>query len=318
MKVYWADREGKTPPPHSMFHIRPFYAGPVITLSPKFTDLPEPKTYKVLKKTLFPDYENWKLGVEKALELIRKQELEKVVLGRICVMELEKMPDPFAITAALQQKAEGAFVFCTELEHESFLGASPERLFCRHDKVLFSEAIAGTRPRNMDPILNQKLQLELLNSPKDLREFLPVQKYLESALSPLCQSHLDFTPLSIHQTGHVQHLYSRCSGSLKEGVSDDKILMTLHPTPALCGTPTQKAYSLIQDLEPFDRGFFGGAIGWSTPENSEWIVGIRSCHIKGKVATLFSGTGIVEGSDPEEEWEELNQKLKLYDRILAH
>lgn len=155
-----------------------------------------------------------------------------------------------------------------------------------------------------------------MQSLKDLREFTPVQQYLQKSLSPLCQNPLIFSPLSVHQTRNVQHLYSKCSGILKDSTTDEEILKNLHPTPALCGTPTEKAFALIRKLEPFQRGFFGGAIGWSTPESSEWVVGIRSCMIKERTATLFTGTGIVEGSDPEEEWEELNQKLRLYDRIL--
>lgn len=318
MKVFWSDREGKSPPSHCTFHFRPFYSGIDFSFSPEFVELPTPKSYKVLKRTYIPSFEAWKVGVEKALDLIRCKELEKVVLGRSCMMELSEIPDPFAIAAALKQKAQGAFVFCAQSKTEAFLGASPERLFSRRGKKLLSEAIAGTRPRGKNEMHDEKLRGELLRSLKDLREFTPVQKYLQTALSPFCMNPLTFTPISIHQTPNVQHLYSRCSGTLKETASDEEILSSLHPTPALCGTPTKKAYSLIQELEPFDRGLFGGAIGWTTAEKSEYIVGIRSCVIKGNVATLFSGTGIVEGSDPEKEWEELNQKLKLYDRILDY
>lgn len=288
------------------------------SFSPEYVELPPPLSFKVLKKTYLPSYDIWKSGVNKTLDLIKRKELEKVVLARLCILELESAPDPFAIAAALLQKAKGAFIFCMQTHSESFLGATPERLFARKDRNLISEAIAGTRPRGKTSVQDEYLREKLLGSEKDLREFSPVQIYLQNALSPLCLTPLTFTPISIHQTQNVQHLYSRCSGTLRTSIADEEILSSLHPTPALCGTPTKKAYSLIQELESFDRGLFGGAIGWTTPDASEWIVGIRSCLIKGNIATLFSGTGIVEGSDPEEEWEELNQKLKLYDRILDH
>ena len=257
----------------------------------------------------------WIQGVEKALDLIRRKELEKVVLARTCTLELETAPDPFAIAAALKAKAQGAFVFCVQSENEAFLGATPERLFVRNHREILSEAIAGTRTRGKTKAEDESLGAQLLSSEKDLREFSPVQVYLKNALSPLCIASPTFTPISIHQTQNVQHLYSKCSGKLKAVATDEEILQSLHPTPALCGTPKDKAFSVIRELEPFERGLYGGAIGWSTPEASEWIVGIRSCLIKGKTATLYSGTGIVEGSDPEEEWDELNQKLKLYDGI---
>lgn len=318
MKVYWSDRQGRPPPPHATFHLNPFSSGKEKHFTPKFVDLPPPKVVQVLKRTFFPSFPEWETGVEKALKIIEKKELEKVVLGRICILELKETPDPFAITAALKQQAKNAFVFCIQLaDNEYFLGASPERLFYREGQTLFSEAIAGTRPRGKTLLEDDVLRKELLESPKDLREFTPVKQYLEKTLSPFCVNPLVFSPLSIHPTNHVQHLYSRCTGTLKDFISDQTILSSLHPTPALCGTPTETARHLIKELEPFDRGFFGGTVGWSTPEASEQAVAIRSCHIKDNIATLFSGTGIVEGSKPKEEWEELNHKLKLYDRILV-
>lgn len=277
--------------------------------------LPPPLSIKVLKQTYLPCREMWIAGVERALDLIQRKELEKVVLARTCTLELATEPDPFAITAALKQKAQGAFVFCVQSETEAFLGATPERLFVRNHREILSEAIAGTRSRGKTASEDKALRVQLLKSEKDLREFSPVQIYLQKALSPLCIAPLSFSPISIHQTQNVQHLYSQSWGKLKETTTDEEILSHLHPTPALCGTPQNKAYSVIRELEPFERGFYGSAIGWTTPEASEWIVGIRSCLIQGKTATLFSGTGIVQGSDPEEEWDELNQKLKLYEEI---
>jgi menaquinone-specific isochorismate synthase len=318
LKAFWQDREGKAAPKNCTFYLRSFDSKTDIAFTPEFVELPQPKIYKAVKKNFFPDFDGWKAGVEKALDLIKKKEIEKVVLGRICVLEFEEVLDPFMVTAALKEKAEGAFVFCFELEGMSFLGASPERLFKRREKVLLSEALAGTRARGKDGAQDEILRKELLASFKDLREFSPVKKYLQRALSPLCINAPVFSPLSIHQTENVQHLYSGCTALLNEGSNDLEILQSLHPTPALCGTPTERAYSLIREIEPFDREFFGGAIGWATEESSEWIVAIRSCKIEGRTATLFTGTGIVEGSDAAEEWEELNQKLRLYDRILDH
>lgn len=303
MKVYWSDREGKPAPVGAVFSWRPFDAA---SLTP-----PTDKGY-------LPSREKWIEVVEKALALIQRKELDKVVLARLCTLELKNTPDPFAIAAALQKKAQGAFVFCLPLGNETFLGATPERLFARRGRTILSEAVAGTRRRGKTLEEDQQLQRELLASAKDLREFTPVQAHLQNALSPLCVAPPTFSPVTVHQTQNVQHLYSQCTATLKDGVTDEEILAHLHPTPALCGTPKQKAFSLIRELEPFERGLYGGVIGWTTPDASEWVVAIRSCLLRGKTATLFSGTGIVEGSDPEEEWEELNQKLKLYDGILAH
>lgn len=316
MNLYFSDREGKVLPPHCRFHIKPF-SKPALSFSPHLVNLPNPASYKIIKRTFLPTQSEWKKNVQKALQLIEKNEMSKVVLGRLCILELQETPDPFAIAAALKEKAQGSFVFCAQLDaEESFLGASPERLFKCDQGHLFSEALAGTRPRGVNEMQDRFFCQELLKSAKDVKEFEYVQTYLKNTLSPFCTS-LHFTPMAIHATSHVQHLYSQCSGALKPHIDDMQILSALHPTPALCGTPTDRAHQLIQELEPFDREFFGGCLGWRAPEASEWIVGIRSCHLKGKTATLFSGAGIVEGSEPDKEWEELNHKLRLYDRILV-
>ncbi|MES2273037.1 MAG: isochorismate synthase [Chlamydiota bacterium] len=320
MKIYWADREGNAAPLGCTFHCKPFL-GPGSKLPSnveRVEELPQPRNpIQVLRRTFFPDRETWIQGIKKATDAIGRKELQKVVLARICVLELSKEPDPFAITAALKQKAEGAFVFCLQSEKSAFLGASPERLFQRRQNQLVCEAMAGTRPRGRSLAENETLQRDLLSNPKDLREFSPVQSYLQKVLTPLCKAPLHFTPISVHQTKNVQHLYSQCRGTLKHKISNRQILKTLHPTPALCGTPKENALQMIQELEPFHRGYYGGAIGWTTPDASEWIVGIRSCLIEGKKATLFSGTGIVEGSEGASEWDELDQKLKLYDGIFV-
>jgi menaquinone-specific isochorismate synthase len=271
-----------------------------------------------VQRQFTPDRAQWIEKVQHALTLIEKKELEKVVLARICQLELEEIPDPFAIAAALQLKSQGAFLFCLQSEQEAFLGATPERLFVRTNKrTILTEAMAGTRPRGETPLQDRVLQKELMESGKDLREIQPVRTHLEAKLSLLCSNPPQSTPFTIHQTQNVQHLYSTSCGELKEGIDDFAIVKALHPTPALCGAPEEKAYRAILDLEPFERGLYGGTLGWTTDSSSEWIVAIRCCLIRGKQVTLFSGTGIVQGSNPEEEWAELDHKLKLYESIFT-
>lgn len=318
MKIYWSDREGKPAPQGSTFHFYPFARGQNTSTTAQQTHLPPPTRAKILKKTFSPSRTEWIAAVEKALHLIQQGHLQKIVLARTCTLELDHAPDPFALAAALKEKAEGAFVFCLQTHNSAFLGASPERLFLRKGRKIFSEALAGTRRRGQTPEEDLLLGKDLLSNEKDLREIEPVQVYLQNVLSPFCENLPTLSPLILHKTQNVQHLYSQCIGTLKPNVKDAQIIAPLHPTPALCGTPKPIALQLIQELEPFQRGLYGGILGWSTENTSEWIVGIRSCLLEGNKATLFSGTGIVEGSNPAEEWDELNQKLRLYDGILDH
>ena len=89
----------------------------------------------------------------------------------------------------------------------------------------------------------------------------------------------------------------------------------LHPTAAVCGTPTQKAFELISEIEEFDRGWFAGPIGWCDSTSAEFAVAIRSATFSGYDALVYAGAGIVRGSDPILEWREIASKSGQYDRF---
>ena len=85
----------------------------------------------------------------------------------------------------------------------------------------------------------------------------------------------------------------------------------LHPTPAVCGTPTDQAHKLIRFVEPFERGLFTGMVGWCDSRgDGEWVVTLRCGIVEREVVRLFAGAGIVEASQPEAEWAETQTKLK--------
>jgi menaquinone-specific isochorismate synthase len=310
MHIYWRSREKKRAPPSAQFCCLSFLADqPICFKAPSIQveTLPPPSWHLKIKHRLsLPNREEWIQNVDKALS----QKIEKVVLARCQILELVDEPDPWAIAAALESRSEGAFIFCLQEGDKAFVGASPERLFARKNKALFIEAMAGTRKKDVEA-------QEFLAGEKEMRELLPVQRFLKDRLAPICLSPPLFSPVAIYPTQNVQHLYSSATAQLKEGISDAMILKAIHPTPALCGAPQKEALDLIGRLEPFERGLYGGAIGWSTPDASEWAVGIRSCFIEKKTVYLFSGAGIVSGSDGAAEWDELNHKTKLFEGIFV-
>jgi menaquinone-specific isochorismate synthase len=262
-----------------------------------------------IKRLVFtPEKEEWTSLVEQTLAAIHKKKLDKLVLARECLMDLEEPVNPWPLVSALEQRAVNAYVFCIQpTKRSAFLGASPEQLFLRTNKTqLFTEALAGTRP------LGEKEAFDLLHHPKDLKEFSFVEKSIRKALSPLTKSPLQFSNISIRKTSCVQHLSSQLNIDLDPSITDFTLLDRLHPTAALLGFPKRKAMELLQKLEPFERGLYGAPIGRIHGTASEWIVGIRSCLLFESTARLYSGLGIVEGSHPESEWNELNSKLKLF------
>ncbi len=310
-KVFWRSKEHQLPPLGAKFFVHSF-RGEAISSTPEIIQqLPvasAPIPY--LSRSDNPSRSDWIALVERALEQIKKGHLQKVVLARQTILHLESAPDPFQVLAALEKKSPHSSLFCLQFNDKtSFLGASPERLFKRTENEILVDAIAGTR--RFAPGMAE----ELLSSEKDRREFQFVQDYLGESLAPYCANPLSFSDLSIHKSANIQHLYTQGSGTLIHGTSDQSLLKLLHPTPAVCGTPKQLASDWIQEQEPFDRSFYSGVIGWSTEEQSDWTVAIRSCFLSGKTACLYTGTGIVAGSDPEKEWDELEAKLALYEEI---
>ncbi|MBI3508681.1 MAG: chorismate-binding protein [Chlamydiia bacterium] len=300
MKVFWS----RECPKEAIFHGRTFrhqlrFFGP----AEQILHLPKPAVEKAIKRIFWPDKKAWIEKVQRILREIEEGRVEKVVLARCVRLEFAQPPDPLAMTAHLQQKSRGATLFCFAGETQSFLGATPERLFVRRGRHLTCDAMAGTRWGNR------------AFGEKEMREVLPVQRFFQEKLGPICEEPLIFSPISVHATQTVEHLYSVCHATLQTSVSDDALLQELHPTPALCGVPREKAIALIHELEPFDRGAYGGVVGWKCGDASEYVVAIRSCLLEDYFAHLYSAAGIVKGSDPEAEWEELDQKLKIYEEL---
>ncbi|NBB72314.1 MAG: isochorismate synthase, partial [Bacteroidetes bacterium] len=90
----------------------------------------------------------------------------------------------------------------------------------------------------------------------------------------------------------------------------------LHPTPAIGGVPTEDALQAIRAQEPFARGWYAGPVGWIGPDAAEFAVAIRSGLIRDNTLALYSGAGIVDGSAPDSEWEEIEQKISDFAAVL--
>ncbi|MDZ4332173.1 MAG: chorismate-binding protein, partial [Pseudomonas sp.] len=149
-----------------------------------------------------------------------------------------------------------------------------------------------------------------LQSTKDLYEHRLVIQELDRQLRPLCRSLNVADAPSLLKTARLWHLSTQIAGELDTPASALSLACRLHPTPALCGFPTAAAKRLIAELEPFDRGVFGGIVGWSDADgNGEWAVVIRCGIVEHTRVSLFAGAGLVTASCPESEWLETGNKL---------
>jgi menaquinone-specific isochorismate synthase len=257
-----------------------------------------------------PDFRGWRENIERALGAISEGRLGKVVLARRAGICFDGDIDATLLLEGLKEATPNCFHFYIEPESGvAFLGASPERLFCRDGKSVVSEAVAGTRPRGVSSEDDEGLLDDLLHSAKDRSEHAFVRTGIGEALAPLCEELEIDTDVAEMKLARGRHLRSRVNGTLKEGVTDAALLEALHPTPAVGGHPRDGALEVIRDLEPFDRGLYAGPVGWIGADTSEFAVGIRSGLARGRTLDLYSGAGIVAGSVPDEEWAEIEQKI---------
>ncbi|KAJ4712162.1 Isochorismate synthase, chloroplastic [Melia azedarach] len=268
-----------------------------------------------------PSKTHWDLAVKRALQIINRSgsPLIKVVLARSSRFVTATDIDPIAWLACLKE-AEGknAYQFCLQPpDAPAFIGNTPEQLFHRKWCNINSEALAGTRARGGTTTLDLQIEHDLLSSPKDDLEFTIVRDSIRNRLEVVCDRVVVEPKKAIRKLPRVQHLYARLAGRLRSEDDEFDILASLHPSPAVCGFPTEEARLLIAESELFDRGMYAGPIGWFGGGESEFAVGIRSALVeKGLGALIYAGTGIVEGSNPTLEWDELELKTSQFTKLL--
>ena len=268
--------------------------------------LPEP-----LYREDAPGRRGWDENIGRALSAFSEGRLGKVVLARRATLGFAEDLDGISLLRELRDATPGCFHFYVEpVAGTAFVGASPERLYRREGRLLASEAVAGTRPRGASTDDDDNLRDELLGSEKDRAEHGFVRVGIGEALGPLSEELEIERDVSEMKTASRRHLVSRVRARLREGVTDAEVLGALHPTPAVGGYPGGGALEDIRALEPFDRGWWAGPVGWVGADEAEFTVGIRSGLVRGRRLALFSGAGIVAGSRPEEEWAEIEQKIE--------
>ncbi|WP_229789740.1 isochorismate synthase [Pilimelia terevasa] len=259
-------------------------------------------------------------SVRRALDIIHAGGLDKVVLARCLELTADapvRVPqlltrlvrnDPAAYAFALDVSAPG------DAAPRTLLGASPELLVARRGDTVVANPLAGSVPRAADDADNQSRIRDLRRSPKDRAEHAHVAAQVAAVLRRHCVA-LDVPEPTVVGTPTMWHLSTRITGRLADpGHPDSSALAlaeALHPTPAVCGVPEQPARTTIADLEPEDRGYYSGLVGWVDAHgDGEWVVTIRSAEVYGRTVRAFAGAGIVAGSDPAAELAETSAKFR--------
>jgi isochorismate synthase len=244
--------------------------------------------------------------------------MRKVVLARRRRYRASAVLDPVAVLSRLAARESRGFRFLVEVaEGRAFVGVTPERLVSRTGVAARSEAVAGTRPRGVDAVADRLLGESLLASAKDRTEHDLVVERVRDALAGHAESVRTDAEPRLLRLAYVQHLLTRVHADLRAGTGDVDLVDALHPTPAVAGAPVTRAIDALRELETFDRGLYAGPLGVMSADGAEVAVAIRSALVEGDRLTAFAGAGIVEGSDPAEEWRETGHKLLAFERLAS-
>lgn len=256
-----------------------------------------------------PTYQGWCQSVTTALEKMASTSLKKVVLARQTRLTLDTPISAGQLLSHSQQhNAESFhFLFATS-EQDAFLGSTPERLYRRRDCRVSTEAVAGTVKRGATFSDDHQLGEWLLNDNKNIHEN---QLVVDDILAGIRRHALTVTAdpaPHLMVLRHLQHLRRRISAIVGPGVDDTVLLSALQPTAAVAGLPRDLARAFLAQ-HGIVRGRYSGAVGYISQRESQFCVAIRSAQLSGHTIDLYAGAGIVPGSDPDTEWQELDNKL---------
>lgn len=256
----------------------------------------------------------FKRNVERSLDRIHDGGISKVVMSRS--LRIAARVDVPQLLAQLLTRAPGAYTFAMDLAGAAgpkacLIGSSPELLLSKRGARVVSNPLAGSIPRVADAEDDQRRARGLLESAKDRYEHALVVDAVAAALRPYCRNLRVPEAPSLVATPTMWHLSSVVDGELIDpNTSSLRLALALHPTPAVCGYPTEPARGVIHELEGYDRGLFTGLVGWCDAEgDGEWAVTIRCAMVEEDRATVFAGAGIVAGSEPDAELAETTAKL---------
>jgi len=266
---------------------------------------------EVVSRLDAPSFSKWEGNVNEILQGIRCNDYAKVVLARCTELKFKGSLSPYSILEKLIGNSRFCFQFSPEI---AFIGTSPETLYRRNERDVESSAVAGTVCRGSTKQDDERLKRILLADAKQQCEVEIVKNRIFRILSLLCDA-LEVGDQRVLKTPTLQHLYYPFRGILKDFIKDTSLIEALHPTPAVGGYPIKEALNQIKRKEPFDRGWYSAPVGWISPSEAHHLVGIRSALIQQNITYLFAGTGIVKGSIPSKEWDELEQKIAPYLKV---
>ncbi|TJY33900.1 chorismate-binding protein [Pontimicrobium aquaticum] len=269
--------------------------------------------------------------IKKAVTAINKKELQKVVVSRKEVLETELPLDPIKLFKTLLNSYNSAFVYCWyHPKVGMWLGATPETLLSIERNKFSTMALAGTQ--------DYEGTLEVDWDYKEKEEQQIVSDYVVETLKNSINN-MDVSEVRTVKAGKLLHLRTDITGELNHSKNMQKLILKLHPTPAVCGLPKIDAMQFVLDNEHYNREFYSGFLGELNKEtkieprsgtrnienraysfnkrSTNLFVNLRCMQLKNTKAILYVGGGITKDSIAENEWQETVNKTNTIKNVIV-
>ncbi len=274
--------------------------------------VPRGTAHAVEREFARADYE---AAVLKCKEYIAAGDCMQVVLGQR--LSKRYTESPLSLYRALRSLNPSPYMYFYDLGEFQIVGASPE-ILVRHEHVPEGDKItirplAGTRPRAATPELDRAAEQELLADPKERAEHLMLIDLARNDIGRIAQTGtVKVTEaFAVERYSHVMHIVSNVEGLLVPGTTNMDVLRATFPAGTLSGAPKIRAMEIIDELEPVQRGIYGGAVGYlSFAGDMDVAIAIRTGIVKDQVLYVQAAAGIVADSVPALEWQETEAKAR--------
>lgn len=262
--------------------------------------------------------EDFLARVQRAKEYIRDGEIIQVVLSNRATVRTRRSPSE--VYRLLRALNPSPYMYLLKVGGMAVVGSSPEVLVRLEGDLVQLRPIAGTRPRGATPEEDRRLEAELLSDPKEQAEHVMLVDLGRNDVGRVAAwGTVKVDELMVvERYSHVMHIVSNVVGRLRKGKTGFDVLRAAFPAGTVTGAPKVRAMEIIEELEPFRRGVYAGAVGYFDLQgNMDFCIAIRTIVMQGDEAVVQAGAGIVADSDPAREWEEIVAKARVLFRALG-
>ena len=277
----------------------------------------DPETLSYSQPEVNIKKESFEKAVEKAKAYVTSGDIFQVVLSKRYQFQIKGSLIPFY--QSLREINPSPYMYFIKSGDRQIVGSSPEMLVRIDNRKVETFPIAGTKPIAENPNENNRLAQELLADPKERAEHVMLVDLARNDLGRISKYGSVHVPefMKVHQYSHVQHIVSQVIGDLKEDCQCYDALRAVFPAGTVSGAPKVRAMEIIDELEPFRRGPYAGAVGYfSYNGNADFAITIRTLFADKDQAYIQAGAGIVADSVPEREWFETDHKAKALMKAL--